>query len=362
MPSSTRAVTALLALSCVSACVGLSHAIPPGSSGARSYARKDATGSFTVTDLGTLGGSYSSAQAINALGEVTGISSLPDGSDRAFIYSVSGGMVDLGTLGGTIGIGNAINRSGEVAGYATRADGTYRAFLYADGKMNDIGDLGGGTAAAWGINDAGMVVGDSLTADGYTDPFLYKHGKFVDLGSLGGHDKSFYNNAYGINDSKEIVGLSWDSAFTPLGFLWRKGKMNSLGTLGGEYSDAFAINRKGQITGEAYTSEKFSEPHAFRWTRGKMKDLGILAGGVYSWGYSINSAGVVVGFCAFPEGSRYVNHAFIYRSHKMRDLNDLIGQNSGWLLNDAYGINDSGQIVGDGSVNGQIHAFLLTPQ
>jgi probable HAF family extracellular repeat protein len=45
----------------------------------------------------------------------------------------------------------------------------------------------------------------------------------------------------------------------------------------------------------------------------------------------------------------------------MQDLNSLIPAGSGWVLNDAYGINERGQIVGDGTINGQSLAFLLTP-
>jgi len=54
-------------------------------------------------------------------------------------------------------------------------------------------------------------------------------------------------------------------------------------------------------------------------------------------------------------------HAFIYRAGKMKDLNKLIPQNSGWVLKQATGINDSGQIVGWGMLHKQIHAFLLSP-
>lgn len=45
----------------------------------------------------------------------------------------------------------------------------------------------------------------------------------------------------------------------------------------------------------------------------------------------------------------------------MRNLNRLIPANSGWQLTVARAINDAGQIVGDGILNGQQRAFLLTP-
>ena len=41
----------------------------------------------------------------------------------------------------------------------------------------------------------------------------------------------------------------------------------------------------------------------------------------------------------------------------MVDLNSLIDPSSGWVLSEANGINDLGQIVGGGSLG----AFILTP-
>ena len=45
----------------------------------------------------------------------------------------------------------------------------------------------------------------------------------------------------------------------------------------------------------------------------------------------------------------------------MYDLNNLIPANSGWTLVNASAINDLGQIVGNGLVNGAGHAFRLDP-
>jgi probable HAF family extracellular repeat protein len=46
----------------------------------------------------------------------------------------------------------------------------------------------------------------------------------------------------------------------------------------------------------------------------------------------------------------------------MVDLNDLIARDSGWLLLEATQINNRGEVVGTGSINGENHAFLLTPE
>jgi hypothetical protein len=43
------------------------------------------------------------------------------------------------------------------------------------------------------------------------------------------------------------------------------------------------------------------------------------------------------------------------------DLNDLVPDDSGWTITRATAINDLGQIVGYGMIDGNEHAFLLTP-
>ena len=46
----------------------------------------------------------------------------------------------------------------------------------------------------------------------------------------------------------------------------------------------------------------------------------------------------------------------------MTDLNDLLPSDSGWdYIERADGINNNGQIVGRGVVDGKQHAFLMTP-
>jgi probable HAF family extracellular repeat protein len=68
---------------------------------------------------------------------------------------------------------------------------------------------------------------------------------------------------------------------------------------------------------------------------------------------------VVVGWSTLDGYSN--NHAFIYSGGVMTDLNNLISPSIGWVLNRADAINDSGQIVGTGYINGRSRAFLLTP-
>jgi probable HAF family extracellular repeat protein len=313
---------------------------------------------YTMTDLGVLpGASWSAGDGINASGEVVGASG-PDGASNAFVYS-NGTLTNLGTLGGHTGVGNGINASGQAAGYATNTR-TYRAFISNGDTLTDIGDLGGGSAVAYGINDAGQVVGSSVTSTGANHPFLYSNGRMIDLGTLGSPDNvNWWNSAQGVNNSGVVAGTSYDAQGNFFGFVWSNGKMTKIGTLGGSWSQAWAINNNGQVTGNAYT--KTGASHAFlRSASGKLQDLGVVGGtSGTSWGFGVNDTGVVVGQSTFQ--STY--HAFVYIGGKMKDLNKLVSHASGWVLIDAHGINNAGQIACTGMrSDGSQHAFLLTPR
>ncbi len=86
---------------------------------------------------------------------------------------------------------------------------------------------------------------------------------------------------------------------------------------------------------------------AFLWENGTMTYLGL------GDARAINDSGQVV-------GSSGVN-AFLWQNSTMTDLNTLISTDSGWVLIKATDINEIGQIVGSGMINGENHGFLLTP-
>ena len=56
-----------------------------------------------------------------------------------------------------------------------------------------------------------------------------------------------------------------------------------------------------------------------------------------------------------------LSHAFLWQNGTLYDLNSFLPANSGWILQCAMGINDSGQIAGYGTLNGVLTAFVLTP-
>jgi probable HAF family extracellular repeat protein len=89
-------------------------------------------------------------------------------------------------------------------------------------------------------------------------------------------------------------------------------------------------------------------PHAFRFDGTNLIDLG--AGIV---GSGINDLDQIVGGSSAG--------AFLNDGSTTIDLNTLVASISGWTLQDAKDINNLGQIVGTGLLNGEQHGFLLTP-
>jgi probable HAF family extracellular repeat protein len=176
-----------------------------------------------------------------------------------------------------------------------------------------------------------------------------------------------------INESGQVAGESSTGAGQTIGafrFSDAEGMVN-LGSLGGTNSRAYGINNSGQVVGESDAGPilkpsvrfrgfpLFFGTHAFLWTEGiGMTDLGHLGGGT-SHASAISNNGVVVGWSTLINSA---GHAFRWTKRGgMIDLNTLLPLNSGWVLTDANGVNDEGQITGSGLHNGAGRAFRLSP-
>lgn len=315
--------------------------------------------SYQVTDLGTLGGSRSYGEAVNDRGQVVGYSQTAgDLTYHAFLYDGTA-MVDLGTLGGTSSFGYGINSAGQATGLYVLNNivNVYleRTFLYDGSTMFDLGVLYNSTAGM-AINDAGQVAGYSLVGSSGTvsRAFLYDGTDFTDLGTLGGN----FSQAYGINNGGQVTGFSSiDGSFDHHAFLYDGTALIDLGTLGMGTSVGLDVNDYGYVTGTSETAV-YGANHAFLYDGSSMQDLGSL--GNSSVGYAINNAGQVVGRSSTVLGQE---HAFLFDAALggMRDLNDFIDPQSGWILYGANDISSNGRITGYGLYQGQERAFLLRP-
>lgn len=324
--------------------VGL-DAVPAGAQPAPTY---------TVTDLGTLGGD-SFALDINLRGQIVGTCRATGGREQAFLYS-GGMMTPLGTLGGDYSYAYAINQVGNVAGDAATTDGSQHAYMWRAGLMTDLGTLGGARSQANGINSRGQVVGWAYPASGTQRAFLFENGVMTDIGST----LSGGSIATDIDEFGRVVGY-YDAPGGSRPFRWASGAFDDLGTLGG----ANKINLFGEIAGWSSYADSKARPVIFR--GGAIVDLGSLGGDDgAAWG--INDLGRAVGFSLTGDGKQ---HAFLYRGGTLHDLNDLIPAAAGVELMAAPAIDDLGRIVGYGCFGGQlvkstcnggqVRAVLLNP-
>lgn len=332
---------------------------------------------YTVTDLGVLpGDTESGVSALNSRGVAAGFSH--GAVTRACVLG-DGQVTSLGVLPGE-SEARGINSQGELTGLAWLPTGTH-AFLYSGGKMRDLGTLPGfHDSAGAGINDRGEVVVNAMSSPMQPGRpqgrvFLYCQGRMTDIGLPPGCSEG---HAVGINHAGKIIGdcslrrpFLYDSrigtmTLLPVPLPYRRGWVNH-------------INDSGQVIGDV--SQPDGNCHAALWHGNQMTDLGTPTGYSVSIGSGLNNRGEAVGHC-FDEGSvkaflrdhvggknplrRYLDrdmeHAFVYQGGKMQDLNDLIPRDADWTLESARGINDRGQIVGQGLHGGQERAFLLTPR
>jgi probable HAF family extracellular repeat protein len=86
-------------------------------------ARAQAAAAYTVTDIGTLGGTQSAGMGLDDCGRVVGESEPSPFSPRHPFFWDNGQLTDIGTFGGQNGVASAVNKSGKVAGQARNSAG-----------------------------------------------------------------------------------------------------------------------------------------------------------------------------------------------------------------------------------------------
>lgn len=309
-----------------------------------------------LTNLGSLGGQVCVTLAMNDAGQIVGHATTAEGYDHPFIYS-NGRMTDIGVLSGgssaeDSGFAWAVNSSGAVIGQSQSATGRH-AFLYENGVLLDI-DPTAASSNAFGINDAGQITGWRILPGGTQTAYRYQSGNFEDISAPGAASIGRL-----INRAGDVAGTLSTTA-SQHAFVSTDGVLRDLGTFGGRTSFPSAMNDSGHVAGYAHTSG--GAQHAMVAQGDVLVDLGSLASepNDLSSARSINASGHVVGWTRRPEAPERTT-GFFSTGAGMYDLRELLTPDSAADITDALWINDAGQILAMGVVNGRPHAFLLSP-
>ncbi len=371
---------------------------------------------YEIIDLGTLGGLSSYPWDINDAGQVVGTSQTADKLGHGFFWDDVNGMIDMTELlDDSLGLEDitsaiAINNNGQIV---CRARHTYldqpkqlrlrEPYFLWDSETGfvELAALEGKRPmgdALCAINDNMQVVGATLVSFPSSDSPRISLGYhallwdsingITDLGTLGGNESSAYN----INESGIVVGASatgflYENDRDEVhAFLWDSDNgMIDLGTLNTNDSSAWAINNLDKVVGASVTYvpdeglKTASINHAFVWSETDgmidihdnsylssiafgINDVDQVVGIVSNHMSIIHLRGIILfGFgISFPSPYHF---PFLWdKRYGMVDLNNLLPEDSGWdYLETAKGINNKGQIIGLGSIDGRKHAFLLNP-
>ena len=305
------------------------------------------------------------ASAINEAGAVVGAGQSPPVpcGDLICYYTHGlladqGTLLDLGTIYGTgASWANDIDAHGRIVGSSHTLAGSSRAFLWEAGVMLQLADIGG-AAYAFSMNDAGVIVGLGYNPSGESRPLAWRSGSVLDLGTLPGGAEGA---ATDVNEAGLVVGISEDATEVNQPVYWLHGQVRQLEALDASrpWGEVLAVNDVGTAVGaSAYpTPSGSAAPVAAMWRHGEVIRLGHFEI-PWSLAYDVNNDDVAVGV----SGVTPLVAAFVWIDGTLFDLNDLIHPRSGWKLDEARGINDRGQIVGQGRCPcGGSRGFVLTP-
>ena len=234
-----------------------------------------------------------------------------------------------------------INQGGKVAGYHVGTN-PYRArslpynpAVY-DGNSWDVPDIARiySRGRRKGVY-ADRYILNAINLDGYAVGYKYRYGFFGSVSIL-------IDSNENIDDSSDVTYLSIPA--------------------GGRAAD---INNSNIIVGTTGSNTR-AEPAIYRrayaldYNTNSLTILPVLAGGVRSSASDINEYNQVVGSSEKLVGTTIEDHAVLWNVTDgiIVDLNDWAPD--GWVLTSATAINDNGDIVGTGYLNGEPHGFLLT--
>ena len=267
-----------------------------------------------------------------------------------------------------------INSNGQIVGWYSDSSADDFGFLYSGGVYTSLTDPSAQgsppvVTKAFGINDNGQIVGyyvslNPLIAQGNNEfGFLYSGGNYTTLPwpSNNPPGSASVAEATGINKAGQIVGWYRPVGGIEHGYLYSGGSYTVLDAPGGTGNTyAEGINNNGQIVG--YFVDAYGADHGFLYTisSGKYTVLddplasspGLHANGTHAYG--INDSGQVVGW--YDAASDLSTNGFLYSGGTFTTLDDPAGNNT-----EIFGINNAGSIVGNFSGGGFVGSTSSPP-
>jgi probable HAF family extracellular repeat protein len=336
---------------------------------------------YRVQDLGGLMAAAglnvfdSRLEDINNAGTVVG-----GGRGSSPLFVIEPGRLSLLPVG-TVSEGRAtaINERGDILAWTldNRAGGGYRDMVYRNGVVtrNITAPPGTGLGPVNAMNDAGqaigqvMEVGDNGGAIGEWLPIINDAAgsRLITVPSARAAD------ARALNDHGTVTGTADLYGRGSRVFVWRDGHSDILPVpIGGgdspdDYYYGLDINNAGQVLVHHMTYGPGASRADFIYQDGHYTRLPLDADQRFDsgGGWDINEHGWVVGQRTFetPDGAARDQRAFLYRDGQVHDLDSLLRPQDAqrWQLFEAQALNDRGQIIGMGYLNGQWRQYLATP-
>jgi len=322
-----------------------------------------------VVDLGILpGGTMASARAINNSGKVVGMATDSSFALQRVIWDLNTGGI-VGQLPNYDPSSTAepasINDGDEVAGTEKISSTLNEGVFWSKGVTGytaigllplNQGSWSQITARA--INENGWIAGSSKDgATGVVNAVLWHRNATPQ--SLGVAGEAFGVGVGNAIDAPHAVGVYANGSLTRA-FLWRSGKLTDLGAVGGPNASARAnaVSNTGFIAG---SSDAGTIPVRWRYdvantgSNPVLERLPLPTDLALPSPVAVNGGGDVVGSAWTSNYAR--TRAVLWRNGEAINL----GTWPGGLNSKAFGINDAGQIVGEGDTgDGRNHALLWT--